>query len=278
MNKTILNIQIKYEKMGKSEKKIADFILANPQAIIPLSITELADAAESSEATIVRFARRLGFSGYQALKISVAQESGQNLTNPDILPTDSCFEIFEKLSDDIYRSLEMTKSSLNSKTLELAAQKILTAGAVYIFGLGNSSAVALDAAHKFMRAGCNAFAYSDNHMQAIAASHMKKGDVALGISHSGSSRDIVEALQIAKKNEAFTISITNHGKSPIVKASDISLYTSSKETQYSILGLNSRIAALAIIDSIYAYIVNHMGEDAARAINNVENALKTKKY
>ena len=114
-------------------------------------------------------------------------------------------------------------------------------------------------------------------MQAIAASHMKKGDVALGISHSGSSRDIVEALQIAKKNEAFTISITNHGKSPIVKASDISLYTSSKETQYSILGLNSRIAALAIIDSIYAYIVNHMGEDAARAINNVENALKTKK-
>lgn len=278
MNKTLLNIQIQYEKMGKSEKKIADFILANPGDILSLSITELAEAAESSEATIVRFARRLGFSGYQALKISIAQERGRTYTSPDILPSDSCYDIFGKLSDDIYRSLEMTKKNLKVKAMELAAIKILRARSIFIFGLGNSSAVALDAAHKFMRAGCNAFAYSDNHMQAIAASHMKKGDVALGISHSGSSRDIVEALQIASKNEAFTISITNYGKSPIVKASDISLFTSSKETRYSILGLNSRIAALVIVDSLYAYIVNHMGSDAARAINNVENALKTKKY
>lgn len=278
MNRTLLQIKVLYESMGKSEKRIADWLFEHSGEIIPLSITELAEKSNSSEATIVRFAKRLGFSGYQELKISFAQESGKRLINDDISRDDSCADIFEKISNDIYCSLEMTKNAIDPKNLENAAKAILDANTISIFGLGNSAAVAMDAAHKFLRAGCRATAYYDNHMQAIAASHLGKNDVAIGISHSGSSKDIVDALAISKKNGAKTISITNFGKSPIIKQSEIVLCTRSKETEYSILGLNSRIAALVIIDAIYTYIICKNGECAENAARRAEKALQSKKY
>ena len=114
----------------------------------------------------------------------------------------------------------MTKKVLNYDSLTNVCESIIAANKIVVFGLGNSASVALDASHKLLRAGCNAFSYSDNHMQAIAASHLKKGDVAIGISHSGSSKDIVDALSTAKKAGATTVCITNSGKSPIQKHSD----------------------------------------------------------
>ena len=278
MDRTMLKIQMLYDEMGKSEKKVADFIISHPSELLPLSITELAEKSKSSEATIVRFARRLGLSGYQELKISIARESGKVIDNHDVATEDTTFEIFEKVTNDIYKSLEMTKQSLSPEALEKAAKAILDAKKVVIFGLGNSASVAQDAGHKFFRAGCDASVFSDNHMQAIAASHLNSGDVAIGISHSGSSKDIVDALKIAKGQGATTISITNKGKSPIVKESDITLFTSSMETESTILGLNSRIAALTIIDTIYSYIVCRKTTDAENAIKSVEDALKGKKY
>ncbi len=278
MDRTTMKIELLYNEMGKSEKKIADFILKNPAALLPLSITDLAEKSESSEATIVRFAKRLGFSGYQELKITMAKESGTVSNTHDIDINDSLTEIYDKVTNDIYRSLEMTKKVLNPKSFSEAAEAILSAGKVVIFGLGNSASVALDAGHKFFRAGIDCTSYSDNHMQAIAASLLKSGDVAIGISHSGSSKDIVEAMKIAKYCGAKTICITNAGKSPLSKNSDISLFTSSQETEYTILGLNSRIAALSIIDALYSYIVCHKSSEASGAISRVENALKSKKY
>ena len=99
----------------------------------------------------------------------------------------------------------MTKKSLDSESLETAAKMIMNANKIVIYGLGNSSAVALDFQHKLMRLGYNAIAFSDNHMQSISASHLTKKDVVIGISHSGSSKDIVDALKIAKENGAFSI-------------------------------------------------------------------------
>ena len=186
--------------------------------------------------------------------------------------------MYEKVCNDIYCSLEMTKKSLKSESLASAAEKLCNAEKIAIFGLGNSASVAMDASHKFLRAGLNAVAYSDNHMQAIIASHLKPGDAAIGISHSGSSKDIIEALRIARENGAATISVTNIGKSPIKKQSDIILNTASSETEYTILGLNSRIAALAIVDTLYCYIVVRGGDRTQQAIEKTESALKDKKY
>ena len=278
MERTSLRIKVLYDEMGRAEKKIADWILSNPGGLIPLSISELADKCKCSEATVVRFSRRLGFEGYQALKISLARESDPATAAKSIAPTDSCYQVFEKVCGDIFCSLERTKKNLDPAALSAAADTILSAGKIIILGLGNSASIAIDMSHKLLRAGCNSVAYTDNHMQAIAASHLKPGDLAVGVSHSGSSKDIVDAMKIAKTRGAATIALTNIGKSPIMKTADITLETSSDETQHSILALNSRIAQLAIIDALYDYIVIKKGDEAKQAIQNTEKALMLKKY
>ena len=278
MDRITLQIKLLYDKMGKAEKRIADWIFENPQKIVSLSIIELAEQCGCGEATIVRFAKRLGLNGYQELKFSLAAEDGGSPVSTHITADDSAYAIYQKVCNDIYLSLEKTKESLKSDALAQAAEKICSARKIVIFGLGNSSSIAIDASHKFMRAGLNVNAYTDNHMQVIAASHLGEGDVAIGISHSGSSKDIVEALKIAKDHGATTIAITNSGKSPILKQSDIVLATTSEETKYNILALNSRIAQLAIIDTLYFYIVYNRSKDALESIKETEYSLLTKKY
>lgn len=132
-------------------------------------------------------------------------------------------------------------------------------------------------AHKLSRLGFCATACNDNHMQAILASHTNENCVVMGISHSGSSKDIVQALQIAKANGATTACITDRSKSPIYKVSDYILTTISDETNYRILGLNSRIAQLAIIDTIYSYLACRLNDNNA-IISKTEKALLDKKY
>jgi DNA-binding MurR/RpiR family transcriptional regulator len=280
MNKILLRIKAKYNEMGRGEKNIADWILAHPQDIISLSITGLAEKCKSGEATIVRFSRRLGLGGYQDLKISIAQElvTGDKMLGEEMLPEDSCYDLFDKTCNHIFLSLEYTRKVLKPEALEAAAEKISQAHRIAIYGLGNSAAVALDAQHKFLRAGLSATAYCDNHMQAIAACHLQEGDVALGVSHSGSSVDVVDALRLSRAAGAFTIGITNAGKSPIQKQCDIVLFTASDETRYTILGMSSRIAQLAIISSIHAYLLLRHGEKSVEAVRNTERALLGKKY
>lgn len=280
MESILLKIKRLYPEMGSSERKIADWLTANFQEIIGLSINELATRCGCGEATIVRFSRRLGLSGYQELKLKIAQESA-NTAQGGVLgveSTDSCYDIFNKRIRDIAVALENTKTVLSPDEIEKAANIIKDARRIVIFGLGNSASIAVDAQHKFLRAGLDAIAYCDNHMQAIAASHLHKGDVAIGVSHSGASIDVVDALKTARETGATTICITNFGESPINEHSDIVLNTRSDETKYSILAMSSRIAQLAIFDAIYTYIVMHSNKAAVRAIKDAETALHSKKY
>lgn len=279
MESVMHKIRSCYDDMGRSEKRIADYMLNNTQNLISLSISELAQSCGSGDATVVRFARRLGFSGYQELKLSLAAEiNSTSAIDNTILKTDTCYEIFIKRINDISTSLKNTESVLDNAQLENAANSIMNAKRVVIFGLGNSAAVAMDAAHKFLRLGIDAQAVCDNHMQAIVASHLDENTVTIGISHSGSSRDIVEAMQLAKNKKAKTICITNYGNSPILQYSDIRLFTQSEETKRSILAMSSKIAQLAILDAIYTYIVINKDQQSLDAIYNTESALQNKKY
>ena len=179
--------------------------------------------------------------------------------------------------NDIESALELTRSVLSADELEKAAQAIMNAKRIVVFGLGNSASVANDAQHKFLRLGLNATACSDNHMQSIIASHMDEGCVAIGISHSGQSTDIVEAIKLAKINGATTICVTNYGESPLKNISDIRLFTKSDETKHTILAMSSRIAQLTIFDAIYTYIIANNYDYSVKAIKNTESALKDKK-
>ena len=265
--------------MGPAEKRIADFLLAHSGEFLGLTISEFSSKCDCGDATIVRFSKRLGLGGYQELKLRIASElTASSSISQAIEKTDNCYEIFQKRIADISESLKNTESVLDADQLDKAANTIMNAERIVIFGLGNSAAIAHDAAHKFLRLGLAAQSCCDNHMQAIIASHLKRGSVAIGISHSGASKDIVEALRLCKICGATTICITNYGSSPIVDASDISLFTKSDETNHSILAMSSRIAQLAIFDSIYTYIVLNSNKAAKQAIYHTEVALENKKY
>lgn len=278
MESVLHKIRFLLNQMGPSEKKVAEYILEHPQEILNLSITELAALSGSTEATVFRFSKRLGFDGYPEMKIGLIRDiSTTSKLDSKITKNDSCFEIFHKRINDISIALWDTESVLEPKELEKAARAIMSAKRIAIFGLGNSAAVAQDAAHKFLRLGLDAQCCCDNHMQAIIASHLDRQSVAIGISHSGASKDIIEALQFSKIGRATTICITNYANSPIVENADIALFTKSQETEHSILAMSSRIAQLAIFDSIYTYIVLNADKAALNAIYNTEITLKSKK-
>ena len=279
METTLFLIRSRYGEMGPAEKKIADYILQNPQDVISVSISELADRCGCGDATVVRFSRRLGFEGYQGLRIRVAQEFSHSSTvSQDIVREDTCYTIFRKRIEDVAVSLHSTLSVLDPEQMETAVQVISEARRIVIFGLGNSAAIAADAAHKFLRLGLDAQSCTDNHMQAIIASHLSRQCVAIGISHSGASRDIVESLRLARLNGATTIAVTNYAASPITTAADVVLHTKSDETRHSILAMNSRIAQLVIFDAIYSCIVVRQSKTSAAAIYQTETALQAKKF
>lgn len=279
MESVLHTIRRLYGEMGPGEKRIADYIMNNTQSVVTMSVSQLAENCDCGDATVVRFSRRIGFEGFQAFKIGIAGEIGSTSSlGIEIKKNDSCFDIFKKRINDISLSLQSTESILDAKALETTANIIMNAKRVAVFGLGNSAAIALDAAHKFLRLGIDAQSCTDNHMQAIIASHLDRKSVAIGISHSGSSKDIVEALRLSKIGGATAICVTNYAASPIVDASDIALFTKAEETKHSILGLSSRIAQLTIFDAIYTYIVINSDDSAVQAIYNTEIALQNKKY
>ncbi len=276
MNRTLLKAQLLYDDMGKSEKRVADWLFSHSGEVLPYSITDLASMCDSSEATIVRFSKRLGVSGYQELKIVLAQETDKKVISPRITEGDDCFEIFEKVCNDAYMSLERTKKTLSAEAMTKAAKAISASRRVVLIGLGSSAAVATDASNKFLRAGCASSSYTDTHMQAIAISQLKTGDTVIGISQSGTSKDIVDGLRAAREHGATTISITSRERSPITRQSDIVLLTDTEETRHSSLGLNSHISRLIVIDSLCYKIVY---ENSVRAftIGESEQELRSKR-
>ena len=276
MNRTLLQAQLRYNDMGKSEKKVADWLFSHSGEILPYSITDLASKCDSSEATIVRFSKRLGYSGYQELKLFLAQEYEKKVIVPNITGADDCFSIFEKVCNDAYMSLERTKKTLSAEAMARAADAISASRRVVLIGLGTSGSVAEDASNKFLRAGCNSSAYVDTHMQAIAVSQLTAGDVLIGISQSGASKDIVEAMKTAKAHGATTVAITSRERSPIARLSEIVLLTDTEETRHSTLGLNSHIARLIVIDSLcYRIVYQNLARAASIGISEAE--LKSKR-
>lgn len=273
-------IQEKLESLSKMERKTAECMAENQDKLIYASITELAELAGTSEATVTRVCTKLGYSGFQALKVSVARElvSQQEKIHED-LKADSLPEmIIDKIFSSAIHTLTMTRKALDGKAVAGSIDALCRARRIVVIGNGNSGAIALDAQHKFLRIGLNVSAYTDDHMQMIAVVSMTKDDVLIAISHSGSSRDVAEAMQVAKENGATVISITNNGISPVSKLADIRLYTYSQETKYRTYAISSRMAELTIIDTLYTGVSLRLGDKAIQNFEALEKALVVKKY
>lgn len=273
----IFKIRSLVPELSKSEAVVAEYISENPAEVINLSVSALADCCGVSEPTVIRACRNIGFSGYQALKIALIQSlnapiqcAGEEVTAKDDLPS-AIQKVFAAAVD----AINLTRDNLNISDMEKAADALLNARRILIFGVGGSSAVASDVEHKFSRLGLDAVAYSDLNLQAIVSTFAKKEDVVFSISHSGSSKAVVDNTKIAKSNGATIISLSSMGKSPLTELADISLFTSANETRYRIVAISSRIAELTIIDALYSYMSFRTGNEENLKI---EKAIEDQMY
>lgn len=209
-----------YNSLTKTEKRIATTILSSPQLLCQCSLAEIAKQFDVGEATFIRFCRTLGFKGFTDFKLSLSielatkEKQSNSLLESDITKNDDVECIANKLENAINNVITETINLIDFKQLEQVVKAIKHANKVYLFGVGSSGVTAEDAKYKFMRIGVPVDATSNNHFMYMQAALMTKKDIVIGISHSGYSKETIQALSIAKKNGAITVSITHNLRLP----------------------------------------------------------------
>jgi len=253
--------------------------LEHPRKVVQSTITDLARECEVSESTVVRFCKSLGLDGYKEFRIAIAQELGAVVPELAAVEMGTAREIKE-LARSVFsnniRALEATLSSLDYEAVAQATQALARARRVDFYGAGPSNVVAMDAYIKFMRIGLSAGFDSNSYLQAISAAVLTDEDVAVGISYSGSTRDTVEALGIARKAGATTVAITNFRDMPICDAADIIICTKADESLFQGGAMASRTAQLAVIDLIFAGTVSRRAAVFAQQFDKTKTALLVK--
>ena len=277
---SFVRIQGAYSSLRTAEQRVADFILKHPDDLIYLTVTELAERTNTSESTVVRLCQKIGYKGYQEFKIMLARD----LVEPtheiyaQIESGDSLTTIKNKVFQANAQALRDTMEVLADSELEAAVAALAHARRVEVYGVGGSAPLALDAYHKLLKLGIGAVALSDGDMMAMSSSLLQKGDVALGISHTGASRDVTDALSKAQAAGAKTICITHRSTSPITKVADIKLYTAAKQTAFRSDASSSRIAQLTIIDTLYVGIALSDYDRSLKMIGKTREAIASKRY
>lgn len=263
-----------------AEKKIADYLLQNPGEIIRLSITELSEITKTSDSSIIRFSRKLGYKGYHEMKLDIAQ----SMTGPtkqlheDINELDSITQIKEKIFSSASSTILDTLYVLQDEEIEKAIAAITKARKIMLFGSGASAMVALDAQHKFLKIGISVHTYLDSHMQLMGSSMLSEDDVAIAISHSGANKDIISAIDLCRQAGTTVIAITNFSKSPLTKKADINLFTSSKETKFRADATASRMAQLTIVDVLVTGLALTNQTLYLQNFQQTRDATKNKRY
>ncbi len=275
-----VRIQGTYSSLRTAEQRVADFILKHAEELIYLTVTELAERTQTSESTVVRLCQKIGYKGYQEFKIMLARDlvGPTETVYEQIESTDSLESLKTKVFQANAQALKDTIEVLSDEELRKAVDAISQARRVEIYGIGGSAPLALDAYHKFMKLGIPAVWLNDSDLMAMSSSLLNPGDVALGISHTGASRDVCDAMDHAQNAGATTICITHRATSPITKVSNIKLFTAAKETAFGSDATSSRIAQLSIIDTLFASIANQNYDRALARIQKTREASAGKRY
>ncbi len=248
-------INREYYQLTGAERKIADHIMLQRQECQYMSISELAEAAEVAEATVSRFCRRLGYRGYSAFKLAVAgSPTGARPISPlygEIEAEDDVGEMCKKLCAADVEAITQTLEMLDPATVSAAADLLLSADRVLCMGLGGSMILAREAAHLFSTAMPNFYAVDDSHHQAIRGAMLSARDAVLYYSYSGSTRDMVDLLKMARERGARTVLITRFPKSPGAALADIVLECGAKEGPLQMGSIAARMGQLYLTDVLF---------------------------
>lgn len=260
-----------------AEDRVAEEVLADARRASDLTITELAQAARTSETTVLRFCKRLGLKGYPQLRLALAAESAmpreQRMSGSDISATDTIDDIVAKVAAVDSGAVEETAQQLDRKALREAVDAVARAARVDIYGSGASALVGTDLQSKLHRIGLVSFAWNDPHIALTSATVLDKGDVAIGISHSGATTETLESLAVARERGAVTIAVTNFPLSPLAKQADIVLTTAARETSLRSGATASRIAALTVVDCLYIAVAQRDLKRARKAVADSRKAV-----
>lgn len=247
--------------LTKTEKKIANGILSQPDLLSQCSLSEVAQQLDVGEATFIRFCRTLGFKGYTDFKLDLAIELATQeresiaLLDTDVSEWDKPKEIASKLQASLNNVVAETINLLDYDVLEKVVDELRRAKRIFLFGVGSSGLTAEDAKHKLMRIGLHTDAVTNNHFMYMQASLMSEGDVVLGISHSGYSEETTKALRIARENNATTIALTHNLRSPITEVADYLLINGNRQGQMQGDSIGTKMAQLFVLDLIYTLLV-----------------------
>ncbi len=242
-------VRVTREALRKSDRKVADAILADPRRFLTATVAETALLADVSQPTVIRFCAAIGCGGFQDFKLRLAQALalGTPATHSALLDTDGAEEIFDKIFDYTITSLDWARNRIDKTHLAHAVDLLAAANRIEFFGFGASGIVAQDAAQKFPLFGVPCGAQMDAHQQIMVASLLGPQDVAVVISNTGSTRSLFEIADIARGNGAKVIGLIGN-TAPLMAHCDVTILIETLDNTDVYTPTISRIAALTVID------------------------------
>lgn len=274
-------INDEYYQLTASEKKTADYVMAHQREAQFMSISELAEASSVAEATVSRFSRRLGYKGFNAFKLALANSAARMRTdaNPlsgEVLDDDSLTDVCRKLYAADVSAMTQTLELIKPDDIKAAADLLERAGKVLCMGQGGSMIIASEAAHLFSTASGKFFAVGDSHMQVIAATTMSADDVILFFSYSGATKDMIETLQLARARGAKSILITRFPKSPGAALADVVLQCGANESPLQLGSVAARIAQMYLMDVLFSELCRRDLDNIRQSRSRIAEALADK--
>lgn len=242
-------VQSQLEHLSKSERKVADVILAAPGRSIHLSIAMLAQEANVSEPTVNRFCRSMNTRGFPDFKLHLAQSlaNGTPYVNRNVDEDDSVEAYTGKIFESAMASLDHVRQSLDKSAVNRAVDLLTQAKKIAFFGLGSSAAVAHDAMNKFFRFNVPVIYSDDIVLQRMSCMNCSDDDVVVLISHTGRTKSLVELAQLARENDAMVIALTSAG-TPLAREATLAITLDVPEDTDIYMPMVSRLAQLTVID------------------------------
>lgn len=264
---------------SKSEKKVAEAILANPQAAIHSSIATLANISDVSEPTVNRFCRRLDTKGFPDFKLHLAQSlaNGTPYVNRNVDENDGPEEYTNKIFESTMAALDIAKQSVDINTINRVVDLLTQARKISFFGLGSSASVAHDALNKFFRFNVPVVYFEDIVMQRMSTMNSGDGDVIVLISHTGRTKSLVEIAQIGRANDATVVGITAKD-SPLGRECNFVLSLDVPEDTDMYMPMASRIAQLTLIDILATGFTLRRGNKFRENLKRVKESLKDSRF
>ena len=247
-----------YDSLYDAEKKAADYLIAHQEDVINMSVSELAQNCDTSQATIIRFCKKIGCGGFHQLKLKLAGEQSrqEEPAASNEINIDNMEQSLHNIMTSKVEEIKATFHNFDKKDLRQVVDAILKADLIEFAAMGNTIPIAMDGTYKFNQLGLHAVPSPIWETQEAFARTMKEGDVFFAISASGASKRLIRMAEIVKKRGGVTVVITNQSRAPLTEICDHVIITATREHVFYDQVSFTRMAAMAVIDTLFMLLLS----------------------